>query len=453
MKIQETIDATLARFSARLATRAVIVAPGAAGASAPTLAQHLPAGRWLIAADDNTWAAAGEQLARDLDAHALPWARYAVPTPEGERWPGCDDDSIAAYQAAVADGGYVAGVAVGSGTINDIVKQACHNLGLPMACVATSPSMNGYTSAIAAVLSQGVKTTIASTPPLVVIADTAVLAASPYRMIASGLGDLLSKPVSNADWTVSARLVGSPHSAEAMEVIELGSAMLDDVAARLPARDLDAVAGLTGSLILSGLAMSIAGSSSPASGGEHLISHYIDMTAHTFDLPYDFHGCQVGVGTLTAAYLYERLRAYGPDAIDVEARVAALPAWEDHAATITQRFGPLAHAVLPHAQRGYPTPDALRARLTTLKQTWHALFTEASRTLRTRASIEQELLDAQAPVRYAQLDVGRSRAREAIVWSKDIRNRYTILHVCWELGMLEQWADEALELLYDGAPS
>lgn len=448
MQIQETIDAILSRFQDRLATRAIIIAPGAASTSAPTLAQHLPAGPWLIAADDNTWAAAGAALTADLDARGLPWVRYAVPTPEGERWPGCDDTSIGAFQAAMEAGGYSAGVAVGAGTINDIVKQACHNLARPMACVATSPSMNGYTSAIAAVLSQGVKTTIPSTPPRVVIADTQVLADSPYRMIASGLGDLLSKPVSNADWTVSARLIGSPHSAEAMEVIELGSSMLDGVARRLPARDLDAVAGLTGSLMLSGLAMSIAGSSSPASGGEHLISHYIDMTAHTFDLPYDFHGCQVGVGTLTAAHLYERLRTYGPDAIDVDARVAALLPWDEYAAILTGRFGPLAPAVLEHARRGYPTPDALRARLITLKQTWPALFEEASRTLRTRASIEAELLDAEAPVRFAQLDVTRSRAREAIVWSKDIRARYTILHVCWEIGMLDTWADEALELLY-----
>ena len=64
--------------------------------------------------------------------------------------------------------------------------------------------------------------------------------------------------------------------------------------------------------MLSGLAMSVAGSSSPASGGEHLISHFIDMTAHAYDLPYDFHGCQVGVGTLTTAFIYEKLKALDP---------------------------------------------------------------------------------------------------------------------------------------------
>jgi glycerol-1-phosphate dehydrogenase [NAD(P)+] len=448
MHIPSTIDAVLARFPERLATRAVVLAPGAASACAPALTQHLPPGPWLIAADDNTWQAAGATLAKHLNAHQLPWTRYDVPTPPGERWPGCDDASIAAFKAALQASGCAAAIAIGAGTINDIVKRACYELGRPYAVVATSPSMNGYTSAIAAVLSDGVKTTIPATPPVVVVADTHVLADSPYRMIASGLGDLLSKPVSNADWIVSAHLTGSPHSADAMEVIELGSAMLDNVAHRLPARELGAIEGLTGSLILSGLAMSIAGSSSPASGGEHLISHYIDMTAHTFGLPYDFHGCQVGVGTLTAAHLYERLRAYGPDAIDVEARVAALPAWEDHAAELARRFGPLTDAVLPHARKGYPTPDALRARLHKLKDGWHTIFEEAGRTLRTRASIEAELRQAQAPVRFAELDVTRSRAREAIVWSKDIRARYTILHVCWELGMLDVWADEALELLY-----
>ena len=119
---------------------------------------------------------------------------------------------------------------MGAGTINDIVKFATFQQGLPAACVGTAPSMNGYTSKIAAILSDGVKTTNPCHAPLVVIADLEVMARGPARMIASGLGDLISKPVSNSDWQLSAHLNGTPHSAEAMAVIERGAELLEDVA-------------------------------------------------------------------------------------------------------------------------------------------------------------------------------------------------------------------------------
>ena len=90
--------------------------------------------------------------------------------------------------------------------------------------------MNGYTSSIAAILSAGVKTTQPCTPPVAVYADPRTMAAAPARMIASGIGDLYSKPVSNADWRLSHRLLGTPHSAIVMEIVEAGSTLLEGVA-------------------------------------------------------------------------------------------------------------------------------------------------------------------------------------------------------------------------------
>jgi glycerol-1-phosphate dehydrogenase [NAD(P)+] len=180
-----------------------------------------------------------------------------------------------------------------------------------------------------------------------------------------------------------------------------------------------------------------------------LISHYIDMTAHAFGLPHDFHGCQVGVGTLTTAHFYERFRALDPSSIDIDARIASLADWPAQEALLRERFGPLFEAVVKHARPAYPSPEILRARLQKIVDEWGALSDEIGVTLRTRQSLEDELLAAGCPTRFRDLDVERARAREAIVWSKDIRNRYTILHAAWELGFLEQWADEALELLFE----
>ncbi len=437
----------LARFNQQLDTRAILIGQDILSEGVEAMRENLPRGPWLVAVDDNTWEAAGAEFTALLDTAGQPWTRYHVEDESDGSSPICSDDRIEAFKNALTTTGAVAGVAVGSGTINDIVKLASCHLDLPMACVATAPSMNGYTSGISAVLSDGVKTTIPCTAPRVVVADSDIMAEAPYRMICSGLGDLMSKPVSNADWQLSAWLNDTYHSSQAMEIIEAGAEMLVGVAPRLPERDRDAVAGLTASLMLSGLAMSVAGSSSPASGGEHLISHYIDMTAIAFDKPHDFHGCQVGVGTVTTAFIYERLRALNPDQIDIDARVDALLPWEEYEELLRQRFGPLFDAVVKHARPAYPTPDEMRQRLGRLCDQWERLDTEVGQTLRTAQSLEDELASAECPLRFSDLGVEPDRARRSIVHSKDIRNRYTILHLAWELGMLEPWADEALEIL------
>ncbi len=444
----DIVNKYLTQYADQLDTKACLIAREAIANSYELLAEHLEEGLWLVAADPNTWEAAGEQTAAMLDAAGQPWERFEVPMPpEGD--PICDDALIADFRQALQDSGAASGLAVGAGTINDVVKMGCHLEDQPMAVIGTAPSMNGYNSAIAAVLSDGVKTTGPCTAPQVVIADLDVMAEAPYRMIVSGLGDLMSKPVSNSDWRLSARLKDTHHSPEAMEIIEHGARALEGVAEKLPERDRDATKGLVESLMLSGIAMSVAGSSSPASGGEHLISHFIDMTAYAFDQPHDLHGCQVGVGTLTTALLYEKLQALDPASIDIDRRVEALPPWQEYEAVLRERFGKLFDAVVKHAKPGYPTPQELRGRLKQLVDEWDVVLEEVHSTLRSEQSLEDELRAAEAPVRFADLNVDKDRARRAIAHSKDIRNRYTILHLAWELGVLDQWADEAIEQLYE----
>ena len=394
-----------------------------------------------IVCDVITRAIAADALDALLQQAGFETVLFELAPSPGEELPNCDDATIDRVAALLATADFGFAIAVGAGTLNDLVKMAAHRRSIPYACVATAPSMNGFTSSIAAILSDGVKTTQPCTPPIAVFADPVILAAAPYRMIASGIGDLYSKPVSNADWRLAHRLLDQPHSSIVMEIVEAGSALLDGVAERLPARDLDAVAKLAGALMLSGLAMQAAGNSGPASGGEHLISHYIDMTSVAFGESHDFHGCQVAVGTIVTSRLYEYLAAQDPAGFDIEARVAALPSWEEKSAAIDRDFGPLAPAVREHARKIHPTPEALRARLTRLRDNWDSIIADVSTTLRPSSELEAELISAQCPTRFPEIGVARERARRAVVLSRDIRARFTILHLAADLGLLEPFAD------------
>ncbi len=439
------IAALVRPHSASIHTRHFCVAQGALARASDVLRAALPAGRWHLVADATTWALAGPALSAQLRnagiSHVLHVMDDARPAPTME--------AVEALHAALD--GSTAALALGAGTINDLVKMAAHRAGIPYAAVATAPSMNGYTSAIAALLEDGVKTTRPCTPPIAVVADIDLLAAAPYRMIAAGFGDLISKPVSQADWLLAHHLTDAPYSAQAAQLIDASAALLDGMATQLPQRAPEAVGRLVGSLLLSGLSMAVAGSSAPSSGGEHLISHYFDMTHYAFGQPNDLHGCQVGVATATTAALYEKLLALDPAHIDRTARTAALLPWAIYRRTVETHFAQLAPAVLPHAEQGYPSRSELNERLQRLQAHWSEIVAALAATLRPAADIIADLTAAGAPTTFAELGVLPQRVRCALLHGKDIRARYTILHLLSELGVLEDWSDSALEeraLLY-----
>ena len=202
-------------------------------------------------------------------------------------------------------------VAVGSGTINDLCKFAAAKDGKPYVVFATAPSMNGYASMSAAITVHGHKKTLPASTPLAVFMDLTILAAAPARMIRAGLGDSLCRPTAQVDWLLSHHLLGTPYRSAPFEMLADDESILLDAPEGLLSGDLDAMRALARTLVLSGLGMTICGGSYPASQGEHLISHCIDMFAPA-DRGNYFHGEQVAVATLTMARIQEEVLAAGP---------------------------------------------------------------------------------------------------------------------------------------------
>lgn len=436
----------LAPYADRLPLARLTIAAGALDGLAGLLRVVLPSGRWLVVADPITYGMAGQRVEGVLRSAGVAVERLVLGTSAPTIPLVADEARVEEVRERIrtASPPLTAAVAVGAGTINDIVKMAAYRAGLPYAVVPTAPSMNGYTSPIAAILSNGVKTVQEARLPVGVVADVEVLARAPARMIAAGFGDLLSRPVSNADWWLSHHLTGSAYAGEVIRLAETGCRLVAGVAARLPQHDADAVARLTGALMLSGYAMTLAGSSAPASGGEHLISHYLDMTHYALGGPADLHGCQVGVGTRVTAAFYERLLRWDPRQLALEERLARHRPWPEYAAELCARFGRLAPAVLAYAREGYPEREVLRQRLETFCARWPEWRETLRPLLRTSMEIAGDLATAGCPRTFSELGVDAARARRAVLHSKDIRPRYTVLHLCWDLGVLEPWTEAVL---------
>lgn len=396
----------------------VFVGPSALDALPGAIERHLGTAPFWFA-DPDTWAASG--------LHGDPWLLEAHPH--------ADEATVARVVAAAA--GCTGIVAVGSGTINDLAKKAADAHGVGFVIVATASSMNGYASAIAAILSDGLKTTQPAAPARAIIIDTAIVGAAPAALTRAGLGDLLSKPVSDTDWWLANQLEASGYSTLPGSIVDHAVEAASAAAGGLMAGDSDAHTALATALTLSGVAMVVAGSSSPASGGEHLLSHLWDMEALSTGADTRLHGAQVGVTSCISAAIYQRL-------LTLETPDFTPPRpWPEEAARITAAHGPLAAVVLPQAQRKHARAAA---RLDVLKSRWPAIREGlAARNLPTPTQLRAPLAACGAPSTLAELGAERADTARILRLARDIRDRVTVLDVAFALGILPDAADAILD--------
>lgn len=283
--------------------RAVVIERSLRGIEADVVAPLALGRRLAIVSDVRTRQVLGERVERALASIA------AIVPVHLKDAPHADLPTVEAVRRGCA--GADAIVAVGSGTINDLCKYAAWLEKKPYAVFATAPSMNGYTSMNAAITVDGHKKSLAATAPAGVFMDLEVLAGAPARMIRAGLGDSLCRPTAQADWLLSHLLRGTGYRLAPFELLKADEPVLLDHPEALVKGDVDAVGALARTLVLSGFGMTICGGSYPASQGEHLISHYIDMFSPAGRAEY-FHGEQVAVATLTMARIQEHLLSSAP---------------------------------------------------------------------------------------------------------------------------------------------
>lgn len=418
----------------RILTRRVLVEHGALEALPELLGDLAPGPRVLLVADRRTWAAAGEAAWRALES------RFAVQTCRLEDGPDGHPHAsveLADELADAFDDVYDLYVGVGSGTVNDLTKELAHRRGRPYAVVATAASMNGYTSAIVALLEQGLKTTGEATPPVAVVADPAVLAGAPRELTLAGLGDLVSKPYCGCDWLMAALVRGEYHCPLPDRLLSSAFERGLETFPRLADGDPDAVLLLFELLLVSGLSMAVTGTSSPASGGEHLLSHTWDMLRLRDGRPLNLHGAQVGVASLVVDELYREVLAADFRA----ATYRPAPALDEAERLLAAGFGSLAPAVWPQWRAKLEARSA--ADLERLCEHEQKIKERIDATLEVGAKVRRALAASGAPVRARQLGIDDAELAFAVRHGREIRSRFTILDVAAELGVLDGFAERA----------
>ena len=402
--------------------------------------EQLPsiAGRWAsgrraaVVMDARTRQAAGAQAAAVL--HGAGWAvqELLVQDPGPNTSPVCDDRTHEKLSGQLREADLI--LSVGSGVVCDLGKWLSFDRDLPFLAFATAASMNGYASANVAPTIEGVKALLRARPPVAVLSSRRVLRSAPPEMTAAGLGDVLAKSVSSADWKLNQLLFGDYYCPRAVGLIAEIEPLYLDRPEALREQD-QAIDALFEALLLTGVAMTMAETSSPSSGGEHLISHSLDMMSSVDGRPHDLHGRQVGVGTILAAEIYRRVLA------------ADRPQWREPTVRIDRPFwGRLADEVATAYQQKIPRLQAAAAALSD-GETWDAIRRELPPLLRRPESIRDCLRRAGAAHLAEDIACDRARLLGALLHAHEIRDRFTILDVALLAGVMPWAAGEIVESL------
>lgn len=340
--------------------------------------------RLFVFGDQNTKAAAGDAVVSLLEAAGFAPSAFWFPAEPGTML--IPDESALGVLLMQMPSDVSMIIGVGSGCINDLGKFLSHKTGLPHTIVCTAPSMDGYVSDSSALTNRGQKISYPSTLPFAVIGDIDILKRAPTKMLQAGFGDVIGKLTALADWRLSKENTGEYYCETCVELVQRA---LDEVTGNVQAiarRETKGIDALMRALVLTGVAMALVNVSRPASGAEHMLSHYWEMAFQKEGRFAELHGIKVGVATPVVARLFEMLQAHIPTKA-----MALAPSYDSCIEMLTAMGSPL-------------TPK--------------------------------------------DVHISRELFVESIIHAYSVRKRYSILQLGIDLGLIEQCAESLANEIY-----
>ena len=252
----------------------------------------------LLVADKNTLKAA-EGIVESLKGFSVEYKIY-----DDLRVATMDD--VNSVEALIA-GRDISVLSVGSGSINDTCRLSSARQDKKLCIFATAPSMDGFASYSAPIVAGGFKSSYPAKSPEVIIGDTKILANAPTALKSAGFGDMIAKYVGLVDWEISTLLTGEYYCEKIANLTRSAVDELMEMADRVTVNDEYTAGKIFEALLKTGIGMSFAQNSRPASGSEHIIAHLIECVELRDNIIPNFHGEDVGVCTLEMLKYYNEL--------------------------------------------------------------------------------------------------------------------------------------------------
>ena len=370
----------------------------------------------LVVADENTYGAAGKAVE---DAIGERISKRVVFSGKTILIP--DEAAIERVRAELYGTQLIVGI--GSGVIQDLSKYVSHFSKIPYMVVATAPSMDGYASTGAAMILGGMKETVPAGLPRAIVADTDVLRNAPIDMIKAGYGDIIGKFSALCDWKLSAAVNGEYLCDYIYDVTYQMIEATLGTAEGLLRREEKSVKALMEALVIVGIMMSFAGSSRPASGSEHHLSHFFEIVGIVNGEFYFTHGIDVAYSTVITAEIREKLLS---QSFAAERYVMPREAYEEKMRKV---YGSVADGCIALQDRiGNYAKDRSGIYLQKEEEI-RAIFKEMPSAEKIRNMLSLVGLDMSEF--YAAY--GKEKINNAIRYAKDLKDRYTVLWVWYDM--------------------
>lgn len=377
-----------------------------------------PFARIHLVADGNTYPLCGARVKELLGGKIVSETVY------GKEIVVPNEDAIATIQSSMADGtDFIVGI--GSGVINDLCKHVSFVEGLRYAIVATAPSMDGYASVGAALILEEMKVTLNARVPYAIVAESSVISTAPADMLQSGYGDIIGKYSCLNDWKLAHLLRGEYFCQYVFDMVMDTVKKTESTAKAVLARDRDAIRNLMEGLVMVGVMMSYVGNSRPASGSEHHLSHFFEITGLLNGKPYYLHGIDVLYAAAVTARLRERLLALDPPFAPY---VRDRAAWER---TIREVYTTAADGVIVLQDKVGLYADLDVAQFADHWNEIRAILADAPDYATMLTYVNAIGLD----IKEFQSFYGEKTLRDAILYAKDLKDRYTVLWLSFALGI------------------
>jgi glycerol-1-phosphate dehydrogenase [NAD(P)+] len=407
--------------------------------SLPEILRSVSYIRPFLLYDSTTYAVAGEAVRLILDHASLPHSQYILE--ENEPTP----DEIAIGRILIHfDRSCDILIAVGSGTLNDLARFISYQLKLPYIIIATAPSMDGFASNVAPLIVNHMKTTYEAHTPAAILGDTKLTRTAPMNMISAGIGDILGKYTCLCEWEIAHQITGEYHCSTIEGIVRIS---LETVVANIDkacSRSTEAINSIMEALVLSGIAMSFAGNSRPASGSEHHLSHYWEMMFLFQGKKPVLHGTKVGIGTIAVMRAYEILMSMDIDfnkAREHAKRYSQLQ-WE---ALIKETYGQAAASVIALEKEHHKNdPVNVLSRIELMERHWNKLR-EAVSHMPSSNTVRDYLTTLEAPASPMSVGIDRDTFLNSFRVAKELRNRFGLLQILFDLGLTDEIANQVWE--------
>lgn len=416
----------------------------------PALLLQLGYARPYLISDTHTYAIAGKIAEEVLQKAAITFSSHVLKSPENSDL-AADEHALGSIAMANdIDADII--ISVGTGTINDLGRYFSYITGRPFMLIATAPSMDGLVSGVASLIFHNMKITFPAQEPLALICDPEIMAKAPLKMLAAGAADILGKYNCLLDWKLSHIVNDEYYCDKIAGITRTAVDQTMESMKGLASHDKNAVSILTEALVLSGIAMDFSGNSRPASGAEHHQSHYWEMQFLFDGIPAVLHGTKVGIGTVLMLELYNTLAEMDrPDFAKIREEISSRLSTEEWEKEMHRCYRDGANGIIELEKKSRKNdPEGLLKRLAVIEQKWDEIRSLAQTA--PKASEIYHMLEQMGAAKVPS-DVGikRQYVYDSIRYGKEVRDRYTILQLMWDIGRLEENAEKLVDKYCGGS--